>query len=177
MFWKAIRTLFGLLLLTVVLGVITLAGYFWYKSGQPMQVEEAQRMVPGITFREFWQSRVEQWDAWNVELVAIGKRGSCGSSARHFFIPTLVLSVGDLAYMRTYQNADELDAFVTQNNGIIPPDELIFGAVWKLPDALWWYFENVYWFRYAQDSGFPVKALGQQRACSTTYPTPAANGD
>ena len=62
MFWKAISKLFGLVLLAVVLGVIALGGYFWYKSGQPMQVEEAQRMAPGITFRDFWQSRVEQWN-------------------------------------------------------------------------------------------------------------------
>ncbi len=177
MFWKVISKIVTIAILGMVAGLVALSGYFWHKSGQPMQVEEAQRRVPGITFREFWASRVEQWDAWNAELVVIGKRGSCGSSARHFFIPTLVLSVGDLAYMRTHQNTKELDAFVTRNNGIIPPDELIFGPVWKFPDALWWYFENVYWFRYAQDSGFPVKALGQRRACSTTYPTPAANGE
>jgi hypothetical protein len=177
MFWKVISKIMTIAVLGFIIGLVALGGYFWYKSGQPMQVEEAQRMVPGITFRDFWQSRVEQWDAWNAELITIGKRGSCGSSARHFFIPTLVFSAGDLAYMRTHQNTEELDAFVTRNNGIIPPDELIFGPIWKLPDALWWYFENVYWFRYAQDSGFPVKALGQRRACSTTYPTPAASGE
>lgn len=177
MFWKAISKLSGLLLLIVALGVLSLAGYFWHKSGQPMQVEEAQRMVPGITFREFWQSRMVQWDAWNDELVEIGKRGSCGSSARHFFVPTLIFSTGDLLYMRTHRNSTELNAFIEQNNGIVPPEELLYGPLWLMPDALWWYFENVYWFRYAQDSGFPVKELGQRRACSTTYPTPTADGD
>ena len=104
MFWKAISKLFGLVLLAVVLGVIALGGYFWYKSGQPMQVEEAQRMAPGITFRDFWQSRVEQWKDWDDELRTVGKNGACENSGYVFFVFRSIASgpfVIDLRSSRT----------------------------------------------------------------------------
>ena len=58
------RKLIGrLIILGVVAGVISvvaLAGYFYYKSGQPMQVTQAQRLAPGITYQEFWQDRIQR---------------------------------------------------------------------------------------------------------------------
>jgi hypothetical protein len=47
-----IANLIGLALMTLVVGVMSLAGYFYYKSDQPMQVATAQRIAPGITLRE-----------------------------------------------------------------------------------------------------------------------------
>ncbi len=41
--------------LAVVIGIVALGGDFIYKSSQPMQVAQAQRMAPGITYQEFWQ--------------------------------------------------------------------------------------------------------------------------
>ncbi len=175
MFWKVIGKLFELAILTAVLGVIALGGYFWRKSGQPMQVDEAQRMVPGITFREFWQSRVEQWQYWDGELKNVGKNGACENSGYLFFAIRAVASGPFVADLRSH----ELDAEYTQkkvqnNNGVVPPDELLYEA--SFLDAWWSMIEHSAWHQYAHDPGFPVKELGQRRACSTTYSTSAANG-
>jgi hypothetical protein len=175
MFWKAISKLFGLVLLAVVLGVIALGGYFWYKSGQPMQVEEAQRMAPGITFREFREDRIRQWNKWDEELRAVGKNGACASSESYFWITGITIGFKDTLYMRSIR--DDLAAlrkFRVANNGIIIPDKYLNGSWLTFPDAYWWYVENSFWYQYSHDPGFPVKALNQRRACSTTYPTQKA---
>jgi hypothetical protein len=178
MFGKIISKLFGWALLAGLLGSLAIAGYFWHKSGQPMQVEEAQRMVPGITFREFREDRIRQWKKWDEELRAVGKRGACASSESFFWITGITIGVKDTLYMRTIRdNAIALERFQAVNNGIILPEKYLNGSLFTLPDAYWWYVENSYWYQYSHDPGFPVKELGQRRACSTTYPTPAANGD
>jgi len=56
-----IGKLIGLALLAAVVGVLALAGYFYYKSGELMQVAEAQRIAPGITFREYWRYQYSNW--------------------------------------------------------------------------------------------------------------------
>lgn len=178
MFWKAISKLFGLLLLTAVLGVIALAGYFWYKSGQPMQVEEAQRMVPGITFREFREDRIKQWKKWDEELESVGKNGACTSSESYFWVTGITIGIKDTLYMLSISSdINAQKRFKDANNGIILPEKYMNGSWLTVLDAYWWYVENSYWYQYANDPGFPVKALGQRRACSTTYPTPAVDED
>ncbi len=176
MFWKAISKLAGLLLLTVVLGVLALAGYFWHKSGQPMQVEEAQRMVPGITFREFWQSRMEQWKYWDDELRNAGGNGACVNSGYVFFTFRALASVPFVIDLRMHeQDSEYTEKLININNGVVPPNQLLYDA--NMPDAWWSMIEHSAWHQYADSPGFPVKELGQRRACSTTYPTPIADGD
>ena len=174
MFWKVISKIMTIALLGMVVGLVALGGYFWYKSGQPMQVEEAQRMVPGITFRDFWQSRVEQWQYWDGELKNVGKNGACENSGYVFFVIRAVASGPFVADLR----AHELDVEYTQkkvqnNNGAVPPDALLYDS--NFFDAWWATIEELNWWAYADNPGFPVKALGQRRACSTTYPAPAVN--
>jgi hypothetical protein len=176
MFWKAISKLFGLVLLTVVLGVMALGGYFWYKSGQPMQVEEAQRMVPGITFREYWQSRMEQWEYWDGELRNAGGNGACVNTGKIMFAYRLVTAAPFVADLRAHrQDTNYTEKKIRANNGAVPPAELLYDN--NFFDAWWATIEKLNWWAFSHDPGFPVKALGQRRACSTTYPTSAKSGE
>jgi len=72
-----IGKLIGLALLALVVGVVALAGYFYIKSGEPMQVAEAQRLAPGITFREYWQFIHTIWEKADNKAVLEGKNRSC----------------------------------------------------------------------------------------------------
>ena len=169
---KLIERLFVLALVVGVVGSLVIVGYFWYKSGQPMQVAEAQRRVPGITFREFWASRMEQWEKWDAELKGVGKNGACVDTGYFMFVYRLVLSGPFVANMRAHQNDIEYTkARIEANNGAVPPAELLYET--SFLDAWWAEIEEVNWWAYAHDPGFPVKALNQRRACSTQYPTPA----
>lgn len=175
---RVISKIVSIVLVAVVAGLVVLAGYFWYKSGQPMQVEEAQRMVPGITFREFRQDRIRQWKQWDEELRSVGKKGACEFSESYFWITGFTIGVKDTFYMFSVRDdKDALRKFKAANNGIILPEKLLSESWIAFPNALWWYVENSYWYQYAHDPGFPVKALGQRRACSTTSPTAAAKGE
>ena len=62
---------------SVVVSVVSLAGYFYYKAGQPMQVAAAQRLAPGITYREFWADRIQRWTEIDDQKAAKGKGKSC----------------------------------------------------------------------------------------------------
>ena len=170
---KLIERLFVLALLAGVAGSLVILGYFWYKSGQPMQVAEAQRRVPGITFREFWASRMEQWEAWDVELKAVGKNGACVNSGNIFLVLRGVLSGPMVADLRAHQDSREYTRRVVENNnGAVPPPELLYET--SFLDAWWAEIEVVTWWAESHNPGFPVKELNQRRACSTTYPAPAA---
>ncbi len=63
--------------LALLIGIVALGGYFIYKSGQPMQVAQAQRLAPGITYQEFWQDRVQQWTKIDDQKAAQGKGRAC----------------------------------------------------------------------------------------------------
>ncbi len=175
MFGKVIGKLFGFVLLTGILGILAIAGYFWHKSGQPMQVEAAQRMVPGITFREFWASRVEQWKVWDAELQSVGRNGSCVDTGRTMLVVRAVSAgpfVADLRWHR--HDAAYTRVLVQANNGVTPPDELLYER--SFLEAWWATIEAANWWAYADyPGGFPVKELGQRHACATTYPTRAGS--
>ncbi len=72
-----IGKLIGLALLTAVVGVLALAGYFYYKSGEPMQVAEAQRLAPGFTLREYMQFTHKVWEKADAKSVLAGNNGGC----------------------------------------------------------------------------------------------------
>mgnify|MGYP001175533589 FL=1 len=176
MFWKVISKIATIAVLGMIVGLVALGGYFWYKSGQPMQVEEAQRMVPGITFRDFWQSRIEQWQYWDSELRAVGKNGSCVNTGNIMFTYRLVTAAPFVADLRAHElDVEYTKKKVRNNNGAVPPSTLLYDS--NFFDAWWATVEELNWWAYSHDPGFPVKALGQRRACSTTYPTPAASGE
>ncbi len=135
-------------LLAVVVGVVALGGHFYYKAGQPMQVAAAQRLAPGITYREFWADRVQHWGEIDDQSVAQGKGRAC------VFAPTLmqpwlfVSGIMEVNYVRANQGTEKARQLIREINGIIPPDELIYGPWWRLPDAWWWQIENGTWFHY-----------------------------
>jgi hypothetical protein len=148
MIGKLIGKLVGWGLLAVVIGVIALGGYFYYKAGQPMQVAAAQRLAPGITYREFWADRVKHWKEIDDQKAARGKGRSC------VFAPTVmqpwlfISGMLEVNYVRANQGTAKVEKMIREINGIIPPDELIYGPWWKLPDAWWWQIENGTWFHY-----------------------------
>jgi len=177
MFGKIVSKLFGFVLLAGLLGSLAIVGYFWYKSGQPMQVEEAQRRVPGITFREFWASRVEQWEKWDDELKAVGRKGSCVETSTTMIILRAITAGPLVANLRSHQYDEEyIRKLVAANNGAVPPENLLYESGFF--DAWWATIEEVNWWAYADyPGGFPVKELGQRHVCSTTYPMPVQGGN
>lgn len=172
MFGKIIGKLFGAMFLAVVLAALVIPGYFWYKSGQPMQVAEAQSRVPGLTFREFWASRVTQWQKWDDELRAAGENDVCVDSGYTMLVLRSIVSIPFVIDLRLHQqDAEYTSKRVNYNNGIVPPDNLLYQS--GFVDAWWSMIEHSSWAEYSHDPGFPVKELNQRRACSTTYPTEA----
>src|SRR5689334_762726 len=124
MFSKMIRLLGKILLwgfIALVISIVALGGYFYYKSGQPMQVAEAQRIAPGITYREFLQDRIQRWAEIDDQKAAKGKGRSC------VIVPTLMLpmmyagSIYEVNYLRFHRGTKEAIAFLKSINNILPP--------------------------------------------------------
>jgi hypothetical protein len=94
-------------LLAVVVGIAALGGYFYFKAGQPMQVAVAQRLAPGITYREFWADRVQRWGEIDDRKAAKGKGRSC------VFAPTVmqpwlfVSGILEVNYVRANQGTEK----------------------------------------------------------------------
>lgn len=135
-------------LMAVVVGVVALSGYFYYKAGQPMQVAAAQHLAPGITYQEFMADRFQRWNEIDNQKAAQGKGRACT------FVPTLMLpmmytgSIYEVNYLRMHRGTKEAEAFLRRISNIMPPDELIYGPWWKLPEAWWWQIENMSWWAY-----------------------------
>lgn len=151
MFSKLIG-LFGKILfwgfIALVISIVTLGGYFFYKSGQPMQVAEAQRIAPGITYREFWQDRIQRWAELDDQKKSQGKGSACVIGPI-LLQPWLFISgITEVSYVRLNRGTEKATKLIQEINGIIPPDDLIYGPFWKLPDAWWWQIENGTWFHY-----------------------------
>ncbi len=133
--------------LALVVGVMSLAGYFYYKSDQPMQVAEAQRIAPGITFREYMQFQYDGWKQLDDKSVADGDNRSCvlvygamNHVAALFFAPL------EVNHYRAIRGTPAFAQYVEYLNGNPPPDELLSNPWWKLPEAYWWQYENAVWF-------------------------------
>lgn len=143
-------------LLAVVVSVVALGGYFFYKAGQPMQVAKAQQLAPGITYREFWADRVRQWREIDDRKAAQGKGKACE------LVPTLmqpwlfISGIMEVNFVRANQGTEKARQMIKEINGIIPPDNLIYGPWWKLPDAWWWQIENGTWFHYYRPLARPA---------------------
>jgi hypothetical protein len=148
MIGKLIGRLVGWGVMAIIIGVVALGGYFYYKAGQPMQVAAAQRLAPGITYREFWADRIQRWTEIDDQKTAKGKGKACA------LVPTLMLpmmysgSIYEVNYLRAHRDTKEAAKFLLSISNIMPPDELIYGPWWKLPDAWWWQIENMSWWDY-----------------------------
>jgi len=155
-----------LLVLAVLLaGVLYVGAYFYAKSGEPMTVAEAQRRAPGLTFRDFWASRVEQAQAWDKKLIRTGGNGGCEGVMTGFTVYRALVSVPYVIRMRAHQDDPEYDrqARIIGNNAV-PPAEVLYDA--PLLDAAWAHFEVGSWWQFAYKPN-------QSFDCATTYPTPA----
>jgi hypothetical protein len=142
-----IAKLIGLAMMTLVVGVVSLAGYFYYKSDQPMQVAAAQRLAPGITLREYMQFTHTVWEKADAKSVLAGNNGGCipiygvmNPIAAFIFSP---LQVNHYRAIRGTTASTQYAEFL---NGTVPPDEIAYGPWWKLPEIYWWQYENTVWF-------------------------------
>ena len=168
--------LLGKILLTgmilLLFGLLYVGAYFWQKSGQPMSVAESQKIAPGLTFRDFWASRVEQWRYWDDEKEKAGLPRTCESNAYVMSTWRLFASGGLVAMMRANQNnPDYIHERIEANNRAIAPDDILYNAFYI--DAWWVQVEVGSWWAYSNDPGFPGgPKLNHRRTCSTTYPTP-----
>lgn len=179
---KLMGFVFGLLGKLILLGLaVLLAGllyvgaYFYVKSGEPMTVAEAQRLAPGLTFRDFWATRVEQWRYWDRELENAGKNGgACEVPATGLTVYRAFVSVPFVLQARAaHQNDPEYDRQLRlRNNNAIPPAEILYDA--PLLDAAWAEFEEGAWWSFADHPGYPGgPELNHRRMCLTIHPTPA----
>jgi len=148
-----IGKLFGLMgklivmaLLALVVGVVALAGYFYYKSGEPMQVAEAQRIAPGITLREYMQYTHTVWKKADAKSVSVGNNGGCipiygvmNPIVGFFSIPFQV------NHFRAIRGTPAFAHYVAYLNGNVPPDEMLSAPWWKLPEAYFYEYENAIW--------------------------------
>jgi hypothetical protein len=144
---KIIGKLIILGLVAVVASVVALGGYFYYKSGQPMQVAQAQHLAPGITYQEFWQDRLQQWTKIDDQKAAQGKGRACVISG-NVMLSTWILTGSFINVFRVHTNPGTplAKSIITSVEGIMPPDDLLYGPWWKLPDAWWWEIENMSWY-------------------------------
>ncbi|MCX6083141.1 MAG: hypothetical protein NTW32_26740 [Chloroflexi bacterium] len=142
-----IGKLIGLALLALIVGVVALAGYFYYKSGEPMQVAEAQRLAPGITLREYWQFTHAVWEKADDKSVSDGNNRSCvlvygivDPIVGFFSVPFQV------NHFRAIRGTPAFANYAEYLNGNVPPDKLLSSSWWMLPEAYWWQYENLSWF-------------------------------
>jgi hypothetical protein len=141
-----IGKLIGMALLAFVIGVFALAGYFYYKSGEPMQVTEAQRIAPGITLREYWQFANKVWEKEDDRAVLKGDNRSCvliygifNPIVGFFAVPFQVNN------FRAIRGTPAFEHYVAYLNGNVPPDKMLSAPWWKLPEAYWYEYENAIW--------------------------------
>jgi len=149
-----IGKLIGLALLALVVGVVALAGYFYIKSGEPMQVAEAQRLAPGITFREYLRYQYFGWKQVDDKSVLDGKNGSCVlvlGIINHVAI--FVFSPLQVNHFLAIRGTPAFAQYVHYLNGNVPPDELLSAPWWKLPEAYWWQVINSSWFTSYRSAG------------------------
>jgi hypothetical protein len=142
-----IGKLIGLAFLTLVVGVLALAGYFYYKSGQPMQVVAAQRIAPGITLREYMQYTWTVWKKADAKSVLAGNNGGCISVYGIFNpVAAFIFSPFQVNHYRAIRGTPAFAQYVEYLNGDPPPDDMLSAPWWKLPVAYWWQFEHSVWF-------------------------------
>jgi hypothetical protein len=141
-----IGKLIGLALLTLVVGVAALAGYFYIKSGQPMQVAAAQRIAPGITLREYMQFTHTLWEKADDKSVAKGDNRSCVLVYGIFDpIAGFIFAPLEVNHFRAIRGTPAFAQYVEYLNGNVPPDDMLAAPWWKLPEAYWWQYENLSW--------------------------------
>jgi hypothetical protein len=141
-----IGKLIGLALLALAVGVAALAGYFYIKSGEPMQVAEAQRLAPGITLREYMRYTHTVWEKADDKSVAAGNNRSC--VLVYGIVEPIVgfISVPfQVNHYRAIVGTPAFAQYVEYLNGDPPPNDLLTGPWWNLPKAYWWQFEYGIW--------------------------------
>ena len=158
-----IAKLIGLALMTLVVGVVSLASYFYYKSDQPMQVAAAQRLAPGITLREYMQYTHTVWEKADAKSVSIGNNGGCIPIYGVMNPIVAILSAPlEVNHYRAIRGTPASAKYSEYLNGTVPPDDVAYGPWWKLPEIYWWQYENTVWFTtYLAGGNCRVRPLSQ----------------
>ncbi len=167
-----IGKLIGLVLLALVVGVVALAGYFYYKSGEPMQVAEAQQLAPGVTFQEYMRFQYAGWTQVDDKSVSDGDNRSCVlvfGIMNH--VAALVFAPLEVNHYRSIRDTPESAQYAKYLNGIVPPDDLVYGPWWKLPEIYWWQYVNTSWFTSYRSAGTcRVRAISPSAHSQTGNP-------
>jgi hypothetical protein len=164
-FFNLIGQVLLLGLVVLLSGALYVGGHFYVKSGEPMTVAEAQQRAPGITFRDFWASRVAQWRAHDAQFAEVkGRPGGCEPLGTAFTAWRTMIAVPFVVQSRLAgQGSDEYyNQAKIRNNGAIPSMELLYNG--PLLDAAWATFEEGSWWQFANR---------YSPHCPLTYPTPA----
>lgn len=158
-------------LAVLLAGVVYVGAYFYVKSGEPMTVAESQLLAPGLTFRDFWASRMVQWETFS-EWDEV-RNHSCSALPTGITIYRTLIATPFVLQARAHRDDPEYDRQLRIiSNNAIPPAEILYHA--PLLDAAWATFEEWSWWQFADHPGFPGgPKLNHIRVCMTTYPTPA----
>lgn len=144
-------------------GILYVGGYFYVKSGEPMTVAEAQQRAPGITFRDFWGSRVAQWRVHDAQFAEVkGRPGGCEPIGATFTAWRTVKAAPFVIQTRLTTTIEDYDRVDRANKNLLPSQELLYEG--PLLDAAWEFFEAGSWWQFANQ---------KTRGCETAYPTPA----
>jgi hypothetical protein len=153
-------------------GILYVGGYFYVKSGEPMTVAEAQQRAPGITFRDFWGSRVEYARYWDEKLSEAGVPNKvCEPTITGITAWRTVIAVPFVVQTRLTTTIEDYDRVNRANKNLLPDKELLYNG--PLLDAAWAEFESGSWWQFANYSGTPSNKVPGGRMCKNSYPTPA----
>jgi hypothetical protein len=161
-------------LAALLAGVLYVGGYFYMKSSEPMTVAESQQRAPGLTFRDFWASRVEEARDWDKKLSEAGvPRKVCEPTMTGLTIWRSLIAVPFVVQSRLVGqgSVEYYDKVRVANNNAVPNMDLLYNG--PLLDAAWATFEEGSWWQFANDPGTPSNKVPGGRMCKNTYPTPA----
>ncbi|MDX9991586.1 MAG: hypothetical protein RBS68_05995 [Anaerolineales bacterium] len=173
-FFDLVGKLFMLGLVVLLSGVLYVGAVFYQKSGEPMTVAESQRRAPGLTFRDFWASRVEHARYWDEKLSEAGTPNKvCEPVITSFTVYRALIAPLFVFQVRRIGKGDEgyYNERNAINNGALPSMELLYEGPFL--DAAWATFEAGSWWQFANDSGTPSSKVPGGRMCKNSYPTPA----
>ncbi|NCP86773.1 MAG: hypothetical protein CO094_08855 [Anaerolineae bacterium CG_4_9_14_3_um_filter_57_17] len=171
-FFKLVGNVIKAAIALVFLGVLAYGAYFAWRVNDMLDKPmpgEAQRYAPGLTFREFWDSRLEQKRAWDDKLEAAGYKRACEKSQNRLAQRAVIADYLTVKGLRAHEgNAAYRAAAEKRQFSKFPADEILYGDNFF---AAWWetYSNSVWWF-FANDKGMPLFDRNPTRVCSTTLP-------
>ncbi|MBI9046913.1 MAG: hypothetical protein JEZ06_20675 [Anaerolineaceae bacterium] len=145
-----------LILTTIIVYIISTGWYFWKHWDEPIDgiISEFQKVQApmGMTFDEFVDDRLTGFaekDKQRYEAGVTKNEDTCISTLKTF---SPLISTGAI-YHATIINlfpwSDLAEDFMDPDIDPLP-DELRYGGVGRLPEAVWWLFVNDNWWFFTQ---------------------------